>query len=160
LSDNTPRQYSSDDVNRIIRRALKIEQSESISHEELIETARELGIDPVKIETAIKMETSSMEREQARNAYLVRKRSKFKANLWSYIIVNSALFLINCMTPGSWWFQWVLLGWGIGLVFELRKAYFPTPYQMERATRRILTQRKILDRRRQSIRMKKQKQSY
>jgi hypothetical protein len=140
MNDNTTQQYTSDDVNRIIRRALRIEESELISHKELLETARELGIDPTRIETAIEAEEASMKREQARNQYLLHKRSKFQAKLWSYVIVNSALILINALTPGPWWFQWVLLGWGIHLALSFRRAYFPTAYHTDRATRRIMRQ--------------------
>jgi hypothetical protein len=59
MNDNTTQQYTSDDVNRIIRRALRIEESELISHKELLETARELGIDPTRIETAIETGTGA-----------------------------------------------------------------------------------------------------
>jgi len=146
MSDNTLSQYNSDDVNRIIRRALKIEQSDSISHKELLETARELGIDPKRIETAIEEESATIQREKARNQYLSRKRSRFQSQLWSYIIINTALIIINSLTPGPWWFQWVLLGWGIGLALNFRKTYFPTPYQVERATRKILRQKRAIRR--------------
>jgi hypothetical protein len=39
-------------------------------------------------------------------------------HLLIYIVVNAGLFLINYLTTsgdGGWWFQWTLLGWGIGL---------------------------------------------
>ena len=141
MNKNATRQYSSDDVNRIIRRALKIDHSDSIGHRELLDTARELGIDPKRIETAIEQESRSIQQQKARDQYLSRKRSKFQSQLWSYIIVNTALILINALTPGPWWFQWPLLGWGIGLALSFRKAYFPTTYRVERATRKILSQK-------------------
>jgi len=146
MKDNKHSQYTSDTVNRIIRRALKIEQSDLINHAELLETARELGINPAKIEKAIELESTAIEHEQARNQYLSLKRSKFKANLWSYIIINTALILINAMTPGPWWFQWVLLGWGIGLALNFRKAYYPSEYRVEKAARRIIRQNRAVRR--------------
>jgi hypothetical protein len=47
------RQYDSDEVTRIIRRALKLNNEDTISHEELMETAGRIGLDPQIVETAI-----------------------------------------------------------------------------------------------------------
>ncbi len=121
--DNTSREYSTDEVNRIIRRALSIKGSDAVSHQDLMETAGELGIDPFSLEEAIRTERSAAKGATARNARLKRKQEKFKNHLWSYIIVISGLVLINMMTPGPWWFQWTMLGWGIGLAFHYRSAY-------------------------------------
>ena len=121
--DRTAREYSTDEVNRIVKRALKIKGSDAISHQDLLETAGELGIHPLSLEEAIRTERSDARGASAREARLKRKREKFKNHLWSYIIVISGLFLINMMTPGPWWFQWSMLGWGIGLAFHYRSAY-------------------------------------
>jgi hypothetical protein len=38
-------------------------------------------------------------------------------HLTVYVLVNALLVVINLVTtPGTWWFYWVLLGWGIGLL--------------------------------------------
>lgn len=43
----------------------------------------------------------------------------FLSHLASYVIVNVFLISINLLTsPGSLWFYWVILGWGIGLAFH------------------------------------------
>jgi hypothetical protein len=31
-------------------------------------------------------------------------------------VVNAILIAINALSPGVWWAQWPLIGWGIGLV--------------------------------------------
>jgi hypothetical protein len=47
----------------------------------------------------------------------VKELKGFYTNVISYVCVNALLFLINLVTsPGHWWFQWVLFGWGIGVV--------------------------------------------
>jgi hypothetical protein len=33
----------------------------------------------------------------------------------AFVVVNIALFTINVLVGGAWWFYWPLLGWGIGL---------------------------------------------
>ena len=43
----------------------------------------------------------------------------FYTHAIAYVCVNTVLFLINFfISPGSWWFYWPLLGWGIGLFFH------------------------------------------
>ena len=121
----TSRQYSNDEVNRIIRCALKLEQEETISHQDLIETARETGIDPKILEPAILQEGREFKKKKIRMARLKRRKVGFYSHLWSYLIVNAALLLINNFTPGPWWFQWSVLGWGIGLAFHFKAIYFP-----------------------------------
>ncbi len=51
----------------------------------------------------------------------------FRVNVLAYIVVNAVLVFANLLlTPGVLWFQWPLIGWGIGLVghyyFGVRKA--------------------------------------
>lgn len=41
----------------------------------------------------------------------------FYQHLLVYVLVNVFLFVLNILTsPGSLWFFWPLLGWGIGIV--------------------------------------------
>ncbi len=43
----------------------------------------------------------------------------FYTHLFVYIAVNAGLFLLDIVTsPGSLWFFWVLIGWGIGLAIH------------------------------------------
>ncbi|TKJ42284.1 histidine kinase [candidate division LCP-89 bacterium B3_LCP] len=40
----------------------------------------------------------------------------FYTHLLVYVLVNIFLVLFNWFSsPGHWWFQWPLIGWGIGL---------------------------------------------
>ena len=119
------KQYSKDEVDRIIRRALKLKKEDSISHQELLDTAREFGIDPQTLEAAIEEDQETYEKERVRKTRLLRRKARFHRHLWSYMIVIGGLLLINAVTPGPWWFQWPALGWGIGLAFNFKAAYFP-----------------------------------
>jgi len=138
MNGRSSRKYSSEEVSRILRRALSREHEDLISYEELVETAREMGIDPIRLGSAIEQEAAGQSSREAREAWLRRKRSGFYAHMWSYIIVNTAILLINIFTPGGWWFQWALLGWGIGLAFHFRDAYFPSEEQIEKGIRKEL----------------------
>jgi len=130
MNEFSSQQYSSEEVNRIIRRALKLEQQETISHQDLIDTAREIGIDPATLENAIVQEQREFKREKIRKARLKRRKVGFYSHLWSYLIVNTALLLINNFTPGPWWLQWSVLGWGIGLAFHFKAVYFTSAKRM------------------------------
>ncbi|QHT67713.1 2TM domain-containing protein [Rhodocytophaga rosea] len=49
----------------------------------------------------------------------VKKRLNFYRNLIAFVIINTALIVINLLTsPDHLWFYWPLLGWGIGLAFQ------------------------------------------
>ncbi|CAB1060541.1 hypothetical protein D1BOALGB6SA_5307 [Olavius sp. associated proteobacterium Delta 1] len=144
MNEFTSRQYSNDEVNRIIRRALKLKQEDTISHQDLIETAQEIGIDPKILETAISQEQREFKNQKIRTARLKRCKVGFFLHLWSYLIVNAVLLLINNFTPGPWWFQWSILGWGIGLAFHFKAVYFP-------GGKRIRKQRKARQSRADSI---------
>lgn len=132
MNEFSSRQYDNDEVNRIIRRALKLKQEDTISHQDLIDTAEEIGIDPQILETAIKQEQREFEKEKLHKARLKRRKVGFYSHLWSYLIVNGALLLINKFTPGPWWFQWSVLGWGIGLAFHFKAIFFPHVKKFEK----------------------------
>ena len=122
---SSSRRYSSDDVNRIFTRALKKNHDDLISHQDLMDMARELGLDAETIEAAVREEAAAAQQQAAHAARRGHRKTAFHKHLWSYIIVMTALLLINLLTPGPWWFQWPAIGWGIGLAFNYRGAYFP-----------------------------------
>lgn len=123
MNEFSSQHYNSEEVNRIMRRALKLKNEDTISHQDLIDTAKEMGLDSKIIEAAIEQEMSEIKKTRTRMAMLKRRRIRFYRNLSSYIIVIGMLALINAMTPGPWWFQWPALGWGIGLVFQLKTLF-------------------------------------
>lgn len=52
-------------------------------------------------------------------------------HLTIYIVVNIALFLINWITQGDWWFYWVLIGWGIGLAVHAASVFIHKEFNEE-----------------------------
>jgi hypothetical protein len=135
MNEYTSRQYNEDEVNRIIRRALKLDNEDTIRHEDLLESAKAIGLDPQIVEAAIEQEQREFIKERVRKARLKRCKVGFYSHLWSYLIVNSALLLINNFTPGPWWFQWSVLGWGIGLAFHFKAIFFPHGKRFEMQTK-------------------------
>ena len=124
MKEYSSRQYNNDEVSRIIRRALKLKRAHGISYQDLIDTAMEIGLDPQTVETAVEQEQQANKKEKIRKACLKRRKVGFYSHLWSYLIVNGALLLINKFNPELWWFQWSVLGWGIGLALHFQAIFF------------------------------------
>ena len=84
-------------------------------------------------------EDSNEFRELARAR--VRKRRDFTAHLVAYVIINAFLIGIWAITGGGYfWPAWVLLGWGVGLVFNAWDVFFRRPVteeDVEREMRRM-----------------------
>lgn len=66
-----------------------------------------------------------MEEEKLQKAKRKAKRlRKFYSGLIGYITVNIILIVINLVTsPGSLWFYWVTVFWGIAIVIDAVKAF-------------------------------------
>jgi len=67
----------------------------------------------------------------------------FYVHLVVYLIVNAGLFLINMLTsPGTLWFYWPLIGWGIGVAAHAFSVFgagkWLGPEWEEREIRKIL----------------------
>ncbi len=49
----------------------------------------------------------------------------FYSNLASFAVINVVLFIIDVATGGGWWFYWVTIFWGIGLLFHAWQVFGP-----------------------------------
>jgi 2TM domain len=61
---------------------------------------------------------------------MAKKRANFQRSLASYFIINGFLWALWWFTTGQHggnrdmpWPLWVMLGWGIGLIFQYMDAY-------------------------------------
>lgn len=55
--------------------------------------------------------------EQAKKR--VKQLKAFYNHLLIYVIINALLFVINfVVSPGSWWFYWVTIFWGIAVLWQ------------------------------------------
>jgi hypothetical protein len=72
---------------------------------------------------------------------VVQARRGLYAHATVYAIVNTALFIIDYLTPGGPWFFWPLVGWGVALVINAVVVFAgltPGSEAEERAIRRYL----------------------
>lgn len=138
------RQYSPDEVTAIVANALRRRRDrDAISHDELLETAAELGIPRHEVEEAAKHLATERDMELARGKWKAKERREFRNHLVSYIIVNAFLFIIDHMVSGGVWYYWSVVGWGIGLAFHAYGTYFPDPDEMETGAKKILAAEKF-----------------
>lgn len=55
---------------------------------------------------------------------MAKKRVEFRQHIIVYIIINAMLFFINILSsPGTYWFYWITLFWGVGVAFHYMDAY-------------------------------------
>jgi hypothetical protein len=111
---------------------LKLKRAHGISYQDLVDTARELDLDPQTVDTAIDQDQQATRKEKILTLRRKRRKMGFYSHLWGYLIVNAALLLIDNFTPGPWWFQWSVLGWGIGLAFHFKATFFSPAKQFSK----------------------------
>lgn len=134
--------FTIDEVEAILRRGLNRKRdSGEITRGELIDTARELGLDVSEVERAIREQRKYGAIDAAREEVKLRKKQGFYRHLRTYLIINAALLLINLVDGGNLWFFYPLIGWGIGLAFHASNAFNPGQRELDHGARRILRKR-------------------
>lgn len=49
----------------------------------------------------------------------VKRKKEFYEHLATYVAISIFLVVLNMVTsPGRWWFQWPVLGWGMAVLFN------------------------------------------
>ena len=116
MTMDADRRYSSEEVGNIVRHGLRAKTNETVDHQELMEIAREQGLDEADVRAALE----KLDQEQRQELRVRKNWAGFTGHLYSYLGVIAFLFLVDIFTPGPWWFQWPALGWGLGLFFHYR----------------------------------------
>ena len=50
---------------------------------------------------------------------MAKERVGFRHHMVVFIVLNFCFFLLNVLTsPGQWWFYWITLFWGCGIVIH------------------------------------------
>jgi hypothetical protein len=53
------------------------------------------------------------------------KARRFAVHLFAYVATALILFFVNLsVTPQTWWFYWIALGWGAGILFHFWCTFF------------------------------------
>jgi hypothetical protein len=144
MNDPKVRKYTQEEVAAILSRALDQRQNGEgrISHDELLETAREIGFSTQQMETAIASELR-IRAEQAviqgkRDAERRRVRKQLLVHAAAFVVAGGALTALGLLWLGAWVFG-VLGAWGVGLVVHAWRTLAPREPKDAEAQRRADT---------------------
>lgn len=139
------RTYSREEVDEILRRAAQRggHGEPTLSREELVDAAREAGIDPDavhaaadEVDTGVVLERIPTE-DEAVAAWQARRRRRFTTHALTWLVVCGGLLVINLLAGGALWFQWPLASWGILVALQAIGTFqSATPEQLERVRER------------------------
>ena len=147
--DGAKANYSQDEVNEILKRALAQEAGRErvLTHDELVEIATEVGIEREALERAmaeLAQEHLRAAVQRGEAAELAAERrvqlKRFAANLSSHAALNGLAYVICARFTGGDWYVWTLLGSGVLLALQLRHVVFPYD-QVQRRRRELEKQR-------------------
>jgi hypothetical protein len=118
--------YSKEEVASILTRALdRQHEGGRISHDELLETAREIGVTTLEIEAAVteevKLRAERIVREEARDRAvkrLVRHVAAFSGATVIFVAVDVRF------TGGVWWY-WAAIAWAVAVAFHAASVLVP-----------------------------------
>jgi hypothetical protein len=134
MSEPPKRTYTQEEVTEILKRALRQQglRNQTLSHDELVQMADEVGIDRESLEAATtdlaqsraeELRDSDEARELAEER--ARRFSRFVSSLFTYLVVGAVLYFIDMRTSGGTWFYWPVMGFALALAFQLRGIFFP-----------------------------------
>jgi hypothetical protein len=132
------RQYSAEELEAIVRRALDRQGVEDgFGHQELLEAARDIGVSPEEMEAAAAEVELEQDRQRWEDAARARRRGRLWSRLTAFVGLNGGLFIIDALTGAGWWFHWVLLGTGFPMSLHALRLYRPvTGREVDRERRR------------------------
>ena len=138
MSDS--REFSQEAMQDIFRRALRrhVRPDESLSYDDLLETAREMGISESAMTAAIAEYDEEGALEAARRKWLAKRRRAFTEHLRAYLIINGGCLLLDLLLSGGVWFYYVMIGWGIGLAFDASDTFWSNPETVDKRARKLL----------------------
>jgi hypothetical protein len=144
-SSKEDRTYTPEEVEVILSRAAKTQPSATaLSHEELLDTAAQVGISREAVELAAKDLVRTRIATEEDHAVVTeleiqrqRARRGLLAHLVVYASVNALLVTINVLTGSFPWAVFPALGWGVALALHLFVVASPNPRRAQRARDKV-----------------------
>ena len=128
---SSDQRYTQQEVDAILKRALerdgaKQSSGDALSHNDLIETAREVGIEPSQVEAAIAEVKRDGTQIALRDEWTARRRQRLARDARSWAFTGVLCLIINLMTGGlaggAIWFPWVVVPWGAMILMQYLSA--------------------------------------
>ncbi|MCU0426530.1 MAG: 2TM domain-containing protein [Candidatus Kapabacteria bacterium] len=139
-----PKKYTQEEMERILQRALSQRaQSGNVSHDQLVEVGRELGLSEQDLMRAIDEEDRVGAFEDAKQEVIRKMRSEWRNHFGSYLGVNAVLLTVNAiqMHGRLTWALATTLGWGIGMTIHTISTFFPKEKDINKAAKKLLRKR-------------------
>lgn len=117
-------EYSHEDGEEILRRAIAIDAMEARAKDVVRRTAEELGLSPEAVEQAEREYFAEKRKEAEVQEFVKHQRASFYSHLGSYLIINAFLFFLDFAGDHSIsWAYYPLFGWGIGIAFHAMSTF-------------------------------------
>jgi hypothetical protein len=116
--------YTQSDLQEILNLALTKQSANGdleFSHEQLLEIAAEMSIDPATLQAAEQDWGKLQSINRERGDFDLYRRQKFTNKLARYTIVNGTFVTLNLLVIGGtsvFWSAYILAFWGIGIVWD------------------------------------------
>jgi hypothetical protein len=124
----TARDYTSEEAASIITRVLERQNGEGgrISHDELLETARDIGVTTLELEEAVVAEVRLRAERLVREEEHQRALRKLLRHAATFVVLGAFCFVLDVRVTGGVWYFWVLLGWGVVVALHAVRVLLPT----------------------------------
>jgi hypothetical protein len=118
--------YTNEEVASILTRALERQHDGGrISHDELLETAREIGVTTLEIEAAVTAEVKARAERLVLEEARARAVRRFAQHLAAFVVTNAILAVVDLKLTGGVFFYWIGLAWGAALAVHGARALAP-----------------------------------
>jgi hypothetical protein len=131
------RVFTQEEVNTILSRAVERQNPSAggLTYAELIDTARQAGIDPGAIDVAVNDLESGQEtraEDDQVNAELARRRwrswRRFSLHFTVYVMFSIFIAAMNIHEGGEQFYPFPILAWGIFVAVHFMAVFFPTVF--------------------------------
>ncbi len=151
------RRYTEEEVTAILRRAVERHGGGGLlEREDLVEAAREVGIEPSAVHDAI--DEFDRDRDLQREIDLLRRQRQRElgSSAATWAIVNTGLLALCGATGGDWLWAcaWTAGPWGMWLLLRAKGALLPNPRRERKLALRALEERQERERRRRVARLR------
>jgi Flp pilus assembly protein TadB len=137
MTDPKHREYTSAEAASIITRVLERQNGEGgrISHDELLETARDIGVTTLELEEAVVEETKLRAEMIVRGEQRQRALRGLLRHVVAFIVLGSLCFVLAVRIAGGSVYLWVLCVWGAAVVVHAMRVLVPTAIDRNLAAR-------------------------
>ncbi|MEO7453696.1 MAG: 2TM domain-containing protein [Fimbriimonadales bacterium] len=118
-------EYTHEDGEEILKRAIAIETHETSAREMVRRTAAEMGVSQEALTIAEEAHFAEKQERVARRQFAAKQKRSFISSLITYIAVNGVLIFIDGISDGRLgWSVYPLAAWGIWMVFHAIETLF------------------------------------